>query len=410
MPQPIAGSYALFIACSALDGQIPLLVSTGITIDISIILLFTFYRPVFYATYGQHFPSESEERAGYWVGFGEHWRHVVTHKILDHDTQKIIYIYRSAVRPKKSSTPNHRLAPHGGEVSASSGPSDDKISSGSPLGAPDGSSTEQKAPTVYIRTRDEENTSGSKPMPTFDPSDLIGGTFLLPPQENGERHRAKVTRQVVEIIDQDNDQRVENINFILDIANGKVEEPISYNQLLEHLENAQDHDMGMDQELYRFRAIIGHQGPLLASDLDWKGSKYNVQFEWETGEITFEPLSIITADDPVTCAAYAKENDLLALEGWRRFRSLAKKDKVLARAIKQSKIRQVRRSQTYMFGYLISRNYMETMQFDSENKNIKWYEAIKLEMESMLEYKVFKRWDKAILDKHKKVTNPQRLS
>ena len=51
--------------------------------------------------------------------------------------------------------------------------------------------------------------------------------------------------------------------------------------------------MGMDQELYRFRAIIGHQGPLLASDPDWKGSKYNVKVEWETGEITFEPLSII---------------------------------------------------------------------------------------------------------------------
>ena len=111
--------------------------------------------------------------------------------------------------------------------------------------------------------------------------------------------------------------------------------------------------MGMDQKLYRFRAIIGHQGPLLASDPDWKGSKYNVQVEWETGEITFEPLSIIAADDPVTCAAYAKENDLLTLEGWCRFRSLAKKDKVLTRAIKQSKIRQVRRSQTYMFGYLI---------------------------------------------------------
>ena len=40
-------------------------------------------------------------------------------------------------------------------------------------------------------------------MPTFDPSDLIGRTFLLQPEENGERHRAKVTRQVVEIIDQD---------------------------------------------------------------------------------------------------------------------------------------------------------------------------------------------------------------
>ena len=119
------------IVCSALDGKIPLLALTGITPDISIILLFTFYQPVFYATYDQHFASESEERAGHWVGFGEHCGDAMTHKILDHDTQKIIY--RSAVRPKKSSTPNHRLAPHGGEVSASSDPSEDKISSGSPL-------------------------------------------------------------------------------------------------------------------------------------------------------------------------------------------------------------------------------------------------------------------------------------
>ena len=127
--------------------------------------------------------------------------------------------------------------------------------------------------------------------------------------------------------------------------------------------------------------------------------------EWETGEITYEPLSIIAANDPVICAAYAKENDLLAVEGWHRFRNLAKKDKVLARAIKQSKIWQVRRSHTYMFGYLIPRNYMEAMQFDSENKNSNLYDVIKLEMESILEHKVFKKWDKAILDKHKKVMN-----
>ena len=79
MPQPIAGSYALsmccllnHIACAALDGKIPFFALTGITPDISIILLFTFYQPVFYATHDQHFSSESEERAGYWVGFGEH--------------------------------------------------------------------------------------------------------------------------------------------------------------------------------------------------------------------------------------------------------------------------------------------------------------------------------------------------
>ena len=243
--------------------------------------------------------------------------------------------YRSAVRPKKSSTPNHRHVPHREEVSTSSDHSEDKITSGSALGPSESPLPKQKTPIAFIRSRDEENSSGSNPMPTFDPTDLIGRTFRLPPEENGERHKAKVTRKVVEIIDQENDHRVENINLILDISNGKVEELISYNQLLEHLENAQDNDMGMDQEFFKFRSIIGHQGPLAVSDSDWNGSKYNVQVEWGTGEITYEPLSIIAADDPVTCAAYAKENDLLTVEGWHRFRNLAKKDKVLARAIKK---------------------------------------------------------------------------
>ena len=69
------------IACPALDGEIPLFALAGI-------ILFTFYQPVFHTTYDQHFPSESEEMAGYWVGFGEHRGYAMTHKILDHDTQK----------------------------------------------------------------------------------------------------------------------------------------------------------------------------------------------------------------------------------------------------------------------------------------------------------------------------------
>ena len=59
-----------------------------------------------------------------------------------------------------------------------------------------------------------------------------------------------------------------------------------------------------------------------------------------------------------------------------------------------------------MFGYLTPRNYMKAMHFDMENKNSEWYDVIKLEMESMLAYKVHKIWDKAILDKNKKVLNP----
>ena len=103
-----------------------------------------------------------------------------------------------------------------------------------------------------------------------------------------------VPRQVVEIIDQDNGQMIQNINFILHIGNGKVEELISYNQLLEHLENAQDHDMGMDQELYRFRAIIGHQGPLLASDQIQKGANTMFKLNGRLGRLPLSPsLSLL---------------------------------------------------------------------------------------------------------------------
>ena len=50
--------YLNHIACGALNGSIPLLVLYGVTPYISIILLYTFYQPVFYATHDQHFPSE----------------------------------------------------------------------------------------------------------------------------------------------------------------------------------------------------------------------------------------------------------------------------------------------------------------------------------------------------------------
>ena len=49
------------IVYGALNGSIPLLILYGITPEISIMLLYTFYQPVFYATHDQCFPSETEE-------------------------------------------------------------------------------------------------------------------------------------------------------------------------------------------------------------------------------------------------------------------------------------------------------------------------------------------------------------
>ena len=149
------------IACGALNGSIPLLVLYGITPDISIMLLYrsTFYQPVFYATHDQHL-SESEEQAAHWVGFGEHCGDAMTHILLDKHTQKIVY--RSAVRPITTANLNHRLDTDG-------------VESGESTGSSEGSKIQTlKVPTVFIRSRqDDADPSIVRPMPEFDPDDLI---------------------------------------------------------------------------------------------------------------------------------------------------------------------------------------------------------------------------------------------
>ena len=132
-------SYILnHLSCEALAGNVPLGMLYGVSPDISIILLYTFYQPVFYATHNQSYPSVSEERAACWVGFREHIGVALTHKLLDDDTEKIIY--RSAVRPSDSAHPNKRLVPDGVESSWTPNP------------------------IVFVRSRQDDSQSATKPM------------------------------------------------------------------------------------------------------------------------------------------------------------------------------------------------------------------------------------------------------
>ena len=176
---------------------------------------------------------------------------------------------------------------------------------------------------------------------------------------------------------------------------------MSYDQILAHRGHQEQ-----QWDLYKFRAITGHQGPLSPQDKNYKGSKYNVMEEWETGEITEELLSLIAADDPVTCAEYAKKHDLLHLDVWKRLKHIAKNQKQLTRAINQLKVRQVKRSAVYQFGFLIPKDYKRALQLDEHNGNSKWYDATKLEMDQINECKVFQNHGKAQYDpKKRKVSN-----
>ena len=116
-------------------------------------------------------------------------------------------------------------------------------------------------------------------------------------------------------------------------------------------------------------------GPLKEDDPNYNSSLYNVVVNGRQG--------------PVTCAAYAKELFLLHLPKWNMLKHIAKHQKTLTRAINQTKIRQVRRSATYQFGYLIPRDYKHALELGKINGNSRWYDATKKELDQINKYQVF---------------------
>ena len=74
---------------------------------------------------------------------------------------------------------------------------------------------------------------------------------------------------------------------------------MSYNQLMDYIQKGTDAEEDPDS-LFKFRDIVAHQGPVESTDPNHKGSKYNVMVEWESGEVTYEPLTLISKDDHVS--------------------------------------------------------------------------------------------------------------
>jgi hypothetical protein len=94
--------------------------------------------------------------------------------------------------------------------------------------------------------------------------------------------------------------------------------------------------------------------------------------EWENGEVTPEPLNVIAKDDPVACAIYARDNNLLELDGWKRFKSIARRQKKLLRMVNQAKLRSFRTAPKYMYGFEIPKNYDDALRLDRLHGNTKW--------------------------------------
>ena len=249
----------------------------------------------------------------------------------------------------------------------------------------------------FVNSQSGENEDNPIHMANIDIPNLLGRSFLLPPEDTGERHMAKI----IDI--DDHGQPLKDIKFKLKINKDQAEEIMSYNQLMDYIQKGTDAEEDPDS-LFKFRDNVAHQGPLESTDPDHKGSKYNVMVEWESGEVTYEPLTLISKDDPITCAVYAKKHDLLDTTGWKHLKRYAKTSKRLIRAVKQSRICQVRASARYQHGFQVPKDYNDAIRLDKENSNTHWQDAMDLELTQIHEYKVFKDTGKAQFHNGKVVT------
>jgi hypothetical protein len=237
---------------------VPLTCLQGITVGISVLLRFHFWQPVYYKLSEPSFPSESKEALGHVVGISEHCGHALTYKVLSAESDVILY--HSLLSPATPDDDKVRACKSGGESLTHNGPLKDR------------SNLDQ---SKLASTPNDETTAEPTPTPVFKPEDLIGRSFLMDKQEDGQQHRGRI----VELIE-DHDSMVEDnptrIKLRVSVNEDKAEEIITYNKMLEYITKDEDSDIN-----WKLRRIISHEN---------KESQCNVLIEWENGEITNKPL------------------------------------------------------------------------------------------------------------------------
>jgi hypothetical protein len=215
-------------ATASLRWRTPMSALMSSTTDISIILRFGWWEPVYYKLDDSDFPSESPELPGRMVGFSETVGHAMTYKILTGDTQKIIHRanVRTALDPD---APNTRTDLDNGE---------------------------QTPPKTFMNSVKGANI-GQAQLKYIDPTKLVGRTFLTPPppQEDGQRFCARSARAIEEHED-DLEGDSERIKFLCSINDDTFEEVMAYNDIVNFIESEEENDA-----IWKFKRITAHKGP-----------------------------------------------------------------------------------------------------------------------------------------------------
>ena len=149
----------------------------GYTPDITVLLQFQFWEPVYYAKYNAKFPADTTEVLGWFIGIAENVGSAMTFKILSEEGK---VIHRSVVcsAATEGVYRNKRA--------------DENVKGTSVSKDPDPYSTTQLEEVVLFEQDGMEGLDHS--LPNIDVPVLLGRTFINDPDETGEQTRAWIEK------------------------------------------------------------------------------------------------------------------------------------------------------------------------------------------------------------------------
>ena len=121
---------------------------------------------------------------------------------------------------------------------------------------------------------------------------------------------------------------------------------ISYNDILDYVERETNNE---DGNYWQFSKIISHS--ILPGNKVKNRTGIEVQVVWETGATSMESFEALRKDISVDLAIYAKENNLLELDGWNTLNRLASRSKLTEWLVKQAKFYSMKYSLKYKYGF-----------------------------------------------------------
>jgi len=119
---------------------------------------------------------------------------------------------------------------------------------------------------------------------SLPPDKMLDRTFLMPPEDDGTRHRAKIIALIDNhLAENDFEKQPERIKFKC-LVNDQHEEIVAYNDIVDYIEADDTWD-----GVWKFRRILDHKC-VKPSNKNYMQCSVNVLIEWESGETSWQPL------------------------------------------------------------------------------------------------------------------------